>query len=145
MVLCLKSGPQIAEKTGIPAGLLLWQIRYSVWKSGVLGITEYRQGRPLHICVVKFDITCNIIRKDWKLCYYDYRHGNYEAMKVYLAEMDWSFFINCEDCIEVPSRFVKMMKDLVAKLVPKKMKERNRCGGTCMYPESGEEENEKLG
>ena len=36
-------------------------------------------------CVVKFDITCNIIRKDWKLCYYDYRHGNYEAMKVYLA------------------------------------------------------------
>ena len=22
-------------------------------------------------CVVKFDITCNIIRKDWKLCYYD--------------------------------------------------------------------------
>ena len=41
-------------------------------------------------CVVKFYITCNIIRKDWKLCYYDYRHGNYEAMKVYLAEMDWS-------------------------------------------------------
>ena len=31
-------------------------------------------------CVVKFDITCNIIRKDWKLCYYDYRHGNYEAL-----------------------------------------------------------------
>ena len=30
--------------------------------------------------VVKFDITCNIIRKYWKLCYYDYRHGNYEAM-----------------------------------------------------------------
>ena len=33
-------------------------------------------------CVVKFDITCNISRKDWKLFYYDYRRGNYEAMKV---------------------------------------------------------------
>ena len=73
-------------------------------------------------CVVKFDITCNIIRKDWKLCYYDYRHGNYEAMKVYLAEMDWSIFINCEDVIEVWSRFIKMMKDLVVKFVPKKMR-----------------------
>ena len=47
MVLDLKSGPQIAEKTGSPAGLLLRKIWYSVWKSGVLGITEYRQGRPL--------------------------------------------------------------------------------------------------
>ena len=28
-------------------------------------------------CVVKFDITCNISRKDWKLFYYDYRRGNY--------------------------------------------------------------------
>ena len=74
-------------------------------------------------CVVKFDITCNIIRKDWKLCYYDYRHGNYEAMKVYLAEMDWNIFINCKDVIEVWSRFIKMMKDLVVKFVPKKMRE----------------------
>ena len=36
-------------------------------------------------CVVKFDITCNISRKYWKLFYYDYRHGKYEAMKTYLA------------------------------------------------------------
>ena len=47
MMLGLKSGPQIAEKTGIPAGLLCRRIWYPVWKSGVLGITEYRQGRPL--------------------------------------------------------------------------------------------------
>ena len=40
-------------------------------------------------CVVKFDITRNISRKYWKLFYYDYRHGNYEAMTMYLAEMDW--------------------------------------------------------
>ena len=37
-MLALKSGPQITAKTRI------W---YSVGKSGVLGITEYRQGRPL--------------------------------------------------------------------------------------------------
>ena len=48
MMLALKSGPQIAVKTGNPAGLLCRQIWYSVWKSGVLGITECRQGRPLH-------------------------------------------------------------------------------------------------
>ena len=47
VVLALKSGPQIATKTGNPAGLLFRRIRYSVGKSGVLGITEYRQGRPL--------------------------------------------------------------------------------------------------
>ena len=47
MVLALKSGPQIAAKTGNPAGLLFRRIWYSVGKSGVLGITEYRQGRPL--------------------------------------------------------------------------------------------------
>ena len=42
-----KSDPQIATKTGNPAGLLFRRIWYSVGKSGVLGITEYRQGRPL--------------------------------------------------------------------------------------------------
>ena len=47
MMLALKSGPQIAAKVGNPAGLLYRRIWYSVGKSGVLGITEYRQGRPL--------------------------------------------------------------------------------------------------
>ena len=47
VMLALKSDPQIAEKTGIPAGLLFRRIWYSVGKYGVLGITEYRQGRPL--------------------------------------------------------------------------------------------------
>ena len=47
MPLAVKSDPQIAAKTGNPAGLLFRRIWYSVGKSGVLGITEYRQGRPL--------------------------------------------------------------------------------------------------
>ena len=47
MMLALKSGPQIASKVGNPAGLLCRRIWYSVGKSGVLGIMEYRQGRPL--------------------------------------------------------------------------------------------------
>ena len=47
MVPVLKSGPQIAAKTGNPAGLLFRRIWYSVGKSGVLRITEYRQGRLL--------------------------------------------------------------------------------------------------
>ena len=46
MMLALKSGPKIAAKIGNPAGLLCRQIWYSVRKSGVLGITEYHQGRP---------------------------------------------------------------------------------------------------
>ena len=49
MMLALKSGLQIAAKVGNPAGLLCRRIWYSVVKSGVLGITEYRQGRPLKI------------------------------------------------------------------------------------------------
>ena len=52
MMLALKSGPQIAAKTGNPAGLLFRRIWYSVGKSGELGITEYRQGRPLLIVMV---------------------------------------------------------------------------------------------
>ena len=50
------AGLQIAVKTGIPAGLLCQRIWYSVWKSGVLGITEYRQGRPLsrHTCTALY-------------------------------------------------------------------------------------------
>ena len=51
MMLALKSGPQIAAKVGNPAGLLCRRIWYSVGKSGVLGITEYRQGRPLYIYI----------------------------------------------------------------------------------------------
>ena len=47
MVLALNPGPQFVAITGNPAGLLFWRIWYSVGKSGVLGITEYRQGRPL--------------------------------------------------------------------------------------------------
>ena len=47
MRLALKTGPQIAAKIGNPAGLLCRRIWYSAGKSGVLGITEYRQGRPL--------------------------------------------------------------------------------------------------
>ena len=42
------ASPQIAAKVGNPAGLLCQLIWYSVEKSGVLGITEYRQGRPLN-------------------------------------------------------------------------------------------------
>ena len=49
MTLALKSGPKIAAKVGNPAGLLCRRIWYSVGKSGVLGITEYRQGRPLRL------------------------------------------------------------------------------------------------
>ena len=52
MVLAVKSGPQIAAKMGKLAGLLFRRIWYSVGKSGVLGITEYRQGRPLHTSMV---------------------------------------------------------------------------------------------
>ena len=47
MMLALKSGPQIASKTCNPASLLLRRIWYSVGESGVLGITEYRQGRHM--------------------------------------------------------------------------------------------------
>ena len=47
MMLAIKAGPQIAAKVGNRAGLLCRRIWYSVGKSGVLGITEYRQGRPL--------------------------------------------------------------------------------------------------
>ena len=47
MMLALKSGPQSVAKLGNPAGLLCRRIWYSVGKSGVLGIAEYRQGRPL--------------------------------------------------------------------------------------------------
>ena len=54
MLLAVKSDPQIAAKTGNPAGLLFRRIWYSVGKSGVLGITEYRQGRPL--TVLKYQI-----------------------------------------------------------------------------------------
>ena len=50
MMLALKSGPKIAGKTGNPAGLLFRRIWYSVGKSAVLGITEYRQGQPMQ-CV----------------------------------------------------------------------------------------------
>ena len=46
-----KIGPQIAAKVGNPAGLLCRRIWYSVGKSWVLGITEYRQGRPLILMV----------------------------------------------------------------------------------------------
>ncbi len=49
MRLALKSGPQIVAKVVNTAGLLCRRIWYSVGKSGVLGITEYRQGRPLFI------------------------------------------------------------------------------------------------
>ena len=65
MMLGLKSDPQIAAKTGIPAGLLFRRIWYPVWKSGGLGITEYRQGRPLHVdvtCANTLTVMCDTIR-----------------------------------------------------------------------------------
>ena len=62
MVPILKSGPQIVTKTGNPAGLLFRRIWYSVGKSGVLGITEYRQGRPLIYTRLINDtpLSCNV-------------------------------------------------------------------------------------
>ena len=53
-MLALQLGPQIAAKTGNPAGLLFRRIWYSVGKYGGLGITEYRQGRPLHLELSSF-------------------------------------------------------------------------------------------
>ncbi len=68
MMLAIKAGPQIAAKVGNPAGLLSRRIWYSVGKSGVLGITEYRQGRPLLLqyaddtgAIVQFADTINIL------------------------------------------------------------------------------------
>ena len=43
-------------------------------------------------------------------------------MKVYLTEMDWSILLNCDDVLEAWSQFVRMMKDLVVKFVPRKIR-----------------------
>ena len=43
-------------------------------------------------------------------------------MKVYLAKMDWIIWLNCDDVLEAWSQFVKMMKDLVVKFVPRKIR-----------------------
>ena len=60
MMLALKSGPQIAAKVGNYYGLLCRQIWYSVGKSGVLGITEYRQGRPLPTTSILSSAKCPV-------------------------------------------------------------------------------------
>ena len=43
-------------------------------------------------------------------------------MKVYLTEMDWSILLNRDDELEACSQFVKIMKDLVVKFVPRKIR-----------------------
>ena len=43
-------------------------------------------------------------------------------MKVYLTEMDWSILLNRDDVLEAWSQFVKIMKDLVVKFVPRKIR-----------------------
>ena len=43
-------------------------------------------------------------------------------MKIYLAEVDWRILLNCDAVLEVFVKFVKMMKDLVMKFVPRKMR-----------------------
>ena len=71
MMLAPKSGPQIAAKVGNPAGLLCRRIWYSVGKSGVLGITEYRHDdlvRKWHpwgvcVCVCHFSPSGSIAKK----------------------------------------------------------------------------------
>ena len=55
-----KIGPQIAAKVGNPAGLLCRRIWYSVGKFGVLGITEYRQGRPLIKCLMGNSVVTDV-------------------------------------------------------------------------------------
>ena len=68
MMLALKLCPQIAVKTGNLAGLLFRRIWYSVGKSGVLGITEYRQGRPLMSVVVLFAANMSVIIMSLEFC-----------------------------------------------------------------------------
>ena len=36
--------------------------------------------------------------------------------------MEWSILLNCDDVLEVRSEFVKMMKDLVVKCIPRKIR-----------------------
>ena len=59
-----KPRSQFAAITGNPAGLLFWRIWYSVGKSGVLGITEYRQGRPLPCIFILQYLQFSIFRKN---------------------------------------------------------------------------------
>ena len=63
-------GPQIAAKTGNPAGLLFRRIWYSVGKYGGLGITEYRQGRPLHYITMEHFCIANhmVLRHTKSVC-----------------------------------------------------------------------------
>ena len=78
-----------------------------------------------HHTIVLLDLiclVCNIGMTYWTLYYYDYSQCNYEDMKIYLAGVDWRILLNCDAVLEVFVKFVKMMKDLVMKFVPRKMR-----------------------
>ena len=65
------------------------------------------------------------------LLLWSYRHGNYEAMEMYLPEMDWSILLNC-DVLEVWSKCVNMISTWLWHLFQERWgrQSRNRCGGT---------------
>ena len=81
MVLALKPGTKIAAKTGNPAGLLFRRIWYSVGKSGVLGITEYRQGRPLHVMDSKEIYRYNLTIMKYRLLNSCMKNYNFFTLK----------------------------------------------------------------
>ena len=61
--------------------------------------------------------------------------------------MDWNIFINCKDVIEVWSRFIKNDEGPGCEICSKKDEEDSQETDVVeqTHPESGEEENEKLG
>ena len=77
--------------------------------------------------IVEFDLTCTTNYTDWKEKYYDYRNGDYKAMRQYLQDLDISTLLNKDDYSveDIWKILTNIIHEAVRKFVPIKTR-RNR-------------------
>ena len=72
-------------------------------------------------CIVTFDLKLKTNTKEWKENYFDYRNGDYEGMRNFLTNTDWSEIQSNDTSVEYAwTSFRKTIEDAVTQFVPQK-------------------------
>ena len=76
--------------------------------------------------IVTFDLICAVEVKDWRETYYDYRNGDYGAMRTHLRQIDWDAVFGEQRTNSKFEAFQHMMEECVQRFIPEKSRRRKK-------------------
>ena len=80
--------------------------------------------------IVTFDLICAVEVKDWRETYYDYKNGDYGAMRTHLRQIDWDAVFGEQRTNSKFEAFQHVMEECVQRFLPEKSRRRKKGHGS---------------